>query len=122
MCRHRWLRRRTRACGLAAAGRGGGAGSPAGGEQLDAREEVAHLALRVAAILRVAEAELAGVVVPPALRRAVAERGAADGRKGECGELHRHGREGVAEVDGGEGVAHLALLVATVLGVAEAEL
>ena len=97
---------------------GGDRGGGAAGAEVDGGEVVAHLAGLVAAVVGVAEAELAVAVVAPALDGAVVEQRAgvvvAGGDRG--------GGAAGAEVDGGKVVAHLAGLVAAVVGVAEAEL
>ena len=97
---------------------GGDGGGGAAGAEVDGGQVVAHLVRAVAAVVGVAEAELADVVAPPALDGGVVEQRAgvvaagADGGGGASG----------AEVDGGQVVAHLAGAVATGVGVAEAEL
>src|SRR5690606_17448666 len=88
------------------------------GVEVDGSEGVAHLARIAASAGRVALAELAGSVVAPALDGGIVEDRA---RVVVAGGEVDDGAAG-AEVDGSEGVAHLAGVGATVGGVAKAKL
>src|SRR6185436_15882688 len=86
--------------------------------QIDHGKVIPHLARIVAAVLNVAEAELAEEVSTPAFDLASLQEGArlAPADRDGSGALAR------AEVDGRQVIPHLARIIAAVLHVAEAEL